>query len=174
MAIYLIAKSIQMQTNDFSNLILRIGSFHLQKVWLHCIGQYLEGSGIESILTEDAEVYGVNTLQSIMKGNQYNRGVRAHKLLLEAITFIQYYEYIKCAQTSELQVIYGSSMFQNLREALVDKDYSKFSTAYTELRNNLEHVNFFKNFDEYVNDRCANDETFMYFNNYCEMVKSDK
>ena len=71
MSIYLIAKDIQQTSQEFQGLILRIGTFRLQKNFLRWLGQYIEGSGLDSILIE-ANVYGVNTLASILKGTQYN------------------------------------------------------------------------------------------------------
>lgn len=61
MAIKHIAKNIQQTSQEFEGLILRIGTFHLQKHFLRCLGQYIEGSGLDSILIE-ATVYGMNTL----------------------------------------------------------------------------------------------------------------
>ena len=104
MAIYLIAKNIQQTSREFEGLILRIGTFHLQKNFLRCLGQYIEGSGLDSILIE-ANVYGMNTLSSILKGTQYNRGIRAHKLLYEAIRSIQFSEFIEYKNFSKDQLL---------------------------------------------------------------------
>lgn len=57
------------------------------------MGQYLEGSGIECIMTEEG-LYGENTLQSILNGNLYNRGDRAHKLLYEALIYLKLEQYL--------------------------------------------------------------------------------
>jgi membrane protein DedA with SNARE-associated domain len=65
-------QNIQQTNQEFDSLILRIGSFHLQKNFLRYLGQYLEESGLDSILIE-AYIYGMNTLSSILKGTQYNR-----------------------------------------------------------------------------------------------------
>lgn len=51
------------------------------------MGQYIEGSGLDSILIE-AYVYDMNTLSSVLKGTQYNRGIRGHKLMCKALRSI--------------------------------------------------------------------------------------
>lgn len=58
------------------------------------MGQSIEGSGLDSILIE-ANVYGTNTLSSILNGTQYNRGIRAHKLTYEALRSMQFVEFIE-------------------------------------------------------------------------------
>ncbi|KAL7290368.1 hypothetical protein TKK_0016061 [Trichogramma kaykai] len=69
MDIYLRAKRIQMQPeNHFPNLILRIGSFHLQKNWLRCLGQFLEGCGIDDIISE-SKAYGEDSIKADRENN---------------------------------------------------------------------------------------------------------
>ena len=50
--VYRIAREIQLlRPDEFKNVVLCMGSFHMAKVALGCIGKYLKGSGAESILT---------------------------------------------------------------------------------------------------------------------------
>lgn len=131
MSIYLIAKNIQQSSQEFQGLVLRIGTFHLQKNFLRCLGQYIEGSGLDSILVE-ANVYGENTLASILKGAQYNRGIRAHKLMYEALRSIQLTEFIDYMILSEDEAFIDqlkqlNICLQQLREVTVDKDRGRNS-----------------------------------------------
>ncbi|KAG5863843.1 hypothetical protein JTB14_017778 [Gonioctena quinquepunctata] len=134
MSIYLIAKISNKVV--IREMILRIGTFHLQKKFLRCLGQYIEGSGVDSILIE-ANVYGVNTLASILKGTQYNRGIRAHKLMYEALRSIQFMEFIDYMNLSEdgtfneeLQQL--NICLQDIREVTVDKDHTCSSDKYNQ------------------------------------------
>lgn len=54
--------------NPFPKLIMRIGSFHLQKTNIYCLGQFLDGCGFEDILISYLELYGKNTIKSIFNG----------------------------------------------------------------------------------------------------------
>ena len=45
----------------------------------------MPGSGIEDILAE-SECYGLSTVDQVMNGKSYNRGIRCHKLLFEAFS----------------------------------------------------------------------------------------
>ena len=48
------------------------------------IGQYYEESGLDDILIE-AGLYGSSKVNRIIKGKSYNKAVRAHKLMFEAM-----------------------------------------------------------------------------------------
>ena len=49
---------------EFKDLTLCLGSFHLLKIYLSCIGKYIRGSGAESIWIEN-EIFGPNTTQVV-------------------------------------------------------------------------------------------------------------
>jgi hypothetical protein len=64
--VYRIAREIMLQNPmEFRNIALCIGSFHMIKVVMACIGKYLEGSGAETIWTQNL-VFGVNVVQSVL------------------------------------------------------------------------------------------------------------
>ena len=62
--------------------------------FLSVIGKKFEESGIEDLLTESG-VYGSNTTLALLKGKSYNRGVRAHKLIMEALLRLQWQAFCK-------------------------------------------------------------------------------
>ena len=49
-----------------------------------CIGHIMDGSGLSEILIESA-LYGTSAVGQICRGKSYNRGMRAHKLMIEAL-----------------------------------------------------------------------------------------
>ena len=70
--------------DEFKKLIIRMGGFHISLNFLSLIRKRHSECGFEDILIE-ADLYGSNTVAKIIKGKIYNRGVRAHKLMLEAL-----------------------------------------------------------------------------------------
>ena len=67
---YRIAHEIQLiRSAEFDNIVLCLGSFHMAKVALGCLGKYLKGSGAESILVESS-VFGLNTVDSVLSGKK--------------------------------------------------------------------------------------------------------
>ena len=82
--VYRIARDIQLiRPNEFENIVLCLGSFHMAKVALGCIGKYIKGSGAESILIESG-VFGTNVVESVLSGTNYVRSLKGLQLLKEA------------------------------------------------------------------------------------------
>ena len=61
-----------------------MGGFHIALNYLALIGKRYQDSRLEDLLIETG-VYAAGTTSALMKGNSYNRGVRAHKLISEAL-----------------------------------------------------------------------------------------
>ena len=53
------------------------------------IGKKFEESGIKDLLVESG-LYGTTSTIVLLKGKSYNRGVRAHKLITEALLRLQW------------------------------------------------------------------------------------
>ena len=66
-----------------------MGGFHIALNFLSVIGKIFQDSGIQDLLIESG-VYGCHTASMLLKGKSYNRGVRAHKLVLEALLRLQW------------------------------------------------------------------------------------
>ena len=83
--VYRIAKEIQLLKSDqFSNIFLGLGGFHMEKIVFACLGTYLEPSGIFSVLVE-TECYGTDTTNGVISGSHYSRARTAHSLIHEVI-----------------------------------------------------------------------------------------
>jgi len=165
MAIYLVAKLIQVQRNEFDTLFLRIGAFHLAKNWLGVIGQFVNDSGFSDIFIE-TEVYGENTLKAVLKGVHYNRGVRSHKLMYEACRRLQMKVFLKEADDSSMLQL--KSQIKNLQEALMSSEEDVPA-----IYDIIEHdgTNLFSEFAKFLQKKSSENATFKYWCNYCEMVE---
>ena len=71
--VYRIAKEIQLlKPEEFGNIFLGLGGFHMEKIVFACLGAYLEPSGIFSVLIE-TECYGQDTINCVISGSHYVR-----------------------------------------------------------------------------------------------------
>ena len=80
---YETAKEVQWKVSpQFEDMIIRLEGFHRAKNFLGVIGRRMEETGIEQILEE---LFGPSQISSILKGSKYNRGIAAHKSLVEML-----------------------------------------------------------------------------------------
>ena len=82
--VYRIAKKIQMISNEFNNIILMMGSFHMAKVLLTCIGKYICGSHLKNVFIENS-VFETCVTQAIIQGSNYVRSTRAFFMMSDVI-----------------------------------------------------------------------------------------
>ena len=95
LAIYSKAKQIIWKYPDeFPDTLIRLGGFHITLNFLAVLGKRYQSSGIEDVLVESG-AYGPGTVTSLMKGKSYNRGVRAHKLTMEALFRLMWQAFIR-------------------------------------------------------------------------------
>ena len=94
LAIYMKAKEIQWRlVEEFKDTVIRMGGFHIILNYLAVIGKMFYNSGLEDLLIE-SDVYASGTASHLLKGKQYNRGIRAHKLVSEAFFRLQWSEFL--------------------------------------------------------------------------------
>jgi hypothetical protein len=110
---------------EFRNIVLCIGSFHMIKVVMACIGKYLEGSGAETIWTQNL-VFGVNVVQSVLGGTHYNRSVKGLFLLSECMERLQWSEFFK--ENGLDKYLEEMHLLKDLMEAVAAKDREKSKT----------------------------------------------
>ena len=67
------------EREEFANVVLRMGSFHITCVFLAVLGKRFGDSGLADLLLESTLV-GSGSLQGVLQGKHYNRAVRTHKV----------------------------------------------------------------------------------------------
>ena len=93
--VYRIAREIMlMRPEEFKDLILCMGSFHMAKILLGCLGKYLPGSGARNTWIENL-VVGINVVQSVLGGTHKTRSLKGMLLLFEAMQRLQWCEFFK-------------------------------------------------------------------------------
>lgn len=84
------AKEIQWRyTEELKHLVVRMGGFHVALNFLSVIEKNFQENGLEDLLIE-SDIYGSNFSLALLKGKSYNRDVRAHKLVMEALLSLQW------------------------------------------------------------------------------------
>ena len=84
-ALYSKAQIIKWRNPDkFKNVFNRLGGFHRATDFMGIIGIVMKDGGLEDILIE-GNVYEGAAVAKILEGKPYNRGIRAHKIVYEAM-----------------------------------------------------------------------------------------
>ena len=84
------------QPEIYKNVIILLGAFHSTMSYLSDIGKVMKGSGFEEIVIK-AGLCASGSLDSVLKGRHYNRAMRIHAWMAEALERLLF---ITFAQTS--------------------------------------------------------------------------
>jgi len=62
-----------------------MGGFHILMEYVAALGEVVQASGLAQVLVR-SDIYSEVTVKQVLCGKHYNRGVRAHKIVYEAIS----------------------------------------------------------------------------------------
>ena len=117
LAIYMKAKLIQLKfPGEFENTVIRMRGFHIGLNYLSLLGKKYASSGLEDLLIESG-VYAAGTTSVLMLGKSYNRGIRAHKLSMEALFRLFWQAFLQWLENQTAEVTTQDK--QNLKAAEV-------------------------------------------------------
>jgi hypothetical protein len=170
-AIYCKAKEIQWNCpEEFSDTVIRLGGFHIAMTFLATIGKRFEGTGFEDVLIE-AGVYGSTTAECIIKGKQYNRSIRAHKLLYEAMAHLRWQsakEWLASGPDSQIDLTELDTQISSLQDALKSDDGEVFRKTTEEVSPSLMMIK--KAIDSFREFGRRQSATFTLWDEYIHMV----
>ena len=176
--VFRIAREIQLiRPDEFNNIVICLGSFHMTKIALGCVGKYLKGSGAENILIESG-IFGVNVIDSVLSGKNYVRSLKGLQLLKESFTRLQWVSFFQESDNiqkyrEQLNNVahLRSKISQKLREESLEqlKEFMVMSEA------------LFHEFDNFVSRNSEKSETFRYWHNFIvimshveNLIRSDR
>ncbi|XDV11366.1 hypothetical protein PO909_000329 [Leuciscus waleckii] len=88
-AIYAKAQQIRWKDqNLMQRFIPRLGEFHTAMSFMAVIGKRFKEAGLQDMLIE-SNVVAVGSINGVISGHHYNRSIRAHKLLFEAMHILR-------------------------------------------------------------------------------------
>lgn len=118
LAIYIKAKQLQLKfPEEFKNTVIRLGGFHIALNYLALLGKKYANSGLEDLLIESG-VYAAGTTSVLMLGKSYNRGIRAHKLSMEALFRLLWQAFVRWlgSQSAEVNNHHRQSLLKKIQE----------------------------------------------------------
>lgn len=165
--VYHIAREIQLICpEEFKDIVLCMGSFHMAKVSLGCLGKYLKGSGAESILVESA-TFGVNVVDSVLCGKNYIRSFKGLQFLKEALLRLQWQAFFE--QGDNVQVHKEQlDMLEDLKEKVASSS-NESAGVYKNFEEKSQGL--FSNFNQFIDVARSSNETLKYWDTFIYMMQ---
>lgn len=164
--VYRIAREIQLhRPEEFKDIVLCMGSFHMAKVVLGCLGKYLKGSGAESILIESS-VFGINVVESVLSGRNYNRSLKGMQLLQEALIRLELAEFFNQCDLDKYDD--QINLLVQLRSNVNGKNVQESQKL---LKDFMETSNpLINDFDDFIRGSRNSSETFRYWDTFIQIM----
>ena len=136
-AIFAKAKEVMWKhRQQFARVVLMMGGFHTSMVFMGVIGKRFGDAGLHDIMVESG-VVGPAAIATTLSGKHYNRGIRSHLLVMEALLRLLWRKFE--SWLSELQGDGASLVSENLRQLLDNLRQGSFSPQqFGELQERLE------------------------------------
>eukprot|EP00057_Strongylocentrotus_purpuratus_P019489 XP_011673963.1 PREDICTED: uncharacterized protein LOC105442958 [Strongylocentrotus purpuratus] len=159
-AIYAKAQEIRWRNDMFRDrLVIRMGEFHTAMAYLACIGKRFGDAGFQDIVIE-SEVVAAGSLRGVISGHHYNRSLRTHKLVCEALHRLCWQAFFDTL--SEEDQAQSQKIVSDMQAAFPSQDFDYYidSEAYQNLSTS---------YDNFIIEN-KNNETFQFWCSYMEMV----
>lgn len=140
-------------------LILRMGEFHTCMCFLSAIGKICKGSGLEDILIE-SETIASGSMNGVLSGRMYNRAIRAHKLVLEALSRLQIQHFLDSLPEADVDEINNALRAQ----------ISNFTNSRSVESDSLNDI--YERFQSFTADESSANPTYSFWNIYMGLIET--
>ncbi len=135
------------------------------KVLQACIGQYIEGSGAEEILTKN-DVFGVNVVKSVLTGKHYKKSLYGLFLLCEAIERLQCEAFLDASNIDRFSGVL--TLIKEMKESVIKKEREQSKLKLELFVENA--ANIHDAFTKFKEDMAEKSETFKFWAQFVSMV----
>ncbi|PIK44379.1 hypothetical protein BSL78_18773 [Apostichopus japonicus] len=162
-AIYAKAQQIRWRDETLKQrLVIRLGMFHTKMAYLACIGKRYKDAGLSDILIESG-VIALGSINGVMNGHHYNRSMRAHKLMHDALRNLQWEAYIESVPEQERLTI--NDILTKLKSGFHKKEVSSIVSS-----NDFQSV--VSSFQDFLAKMNKESPTFAFWSSYVNMVEN--
>ena len=111
-------------------LVIRLGVFHTAISFLGCLGKRFRDAGLRDIVIE-SEIIATGSVNGVFTGKHYNREVRVHKLVAEAIQHMRLTAYLNTIPEVEAEKVKSiiTALSQSFHEILKGEDFHLFRSS---------------------------------------------
>ena len=137
--VYQVAKEIQLLRPDqFGNIFIALGPFHMEKIVLSCLGKYLSIIGMDISLKESG-VFGPDVVDSkVMNGGDYVKNKDGFALIAEVMNSIMFKQFLVEEPATNLQL---SDMLYDVSRFVANLDsYDEFKIGWEHCKTFQKHI----------------------------------
>jgi len=161
-AIYAKAQEIRWQNEEFERrIIIRLGEFHTVMMFLGVIGKRFRDAGLEDVMIESG-IVASGSMNGVMNGHHYNRSMRSHKIVAEALQKLRFEAFLQTCTEEELHAI--TSTTENLAQSFLQM------TLNVALESNQFQV-IRQKYDDYVSKGNETNVNFAFWSSYLHLVQ---
>ena len=163
-AIYAKAQIIRWKDPEIiKKLVIRLGEFHTMMSYLGILGKRFGVAGLQDIIVE-AGIVAVGSINGVLSGKHYNRAMRVHKLVYEALERLRFKAFMDSLSKEDEECV--RSKIQRLQESFDSKtDFADVLSS--EYMNELS-----LKYDLFITHESENRPTFALWSSYLSMVGS--
>lgn len=141
-------------------LVIRMGQFHTVKAYLATLGKRYKDAGLQDILVESG-IVAEGSVQGVLSGNHYNRSMRCHKLLYEAMQRMCWKIFLEQLPQEKADFI---------QEIASELNASFPGNKYDELVNSATFEAVKEEYNSFISEKSQESPTFKFWISYIEMV----
>ena len=153
-ALYAKAAEIVWKQDQFQNIIIRMGTFHTVCNLLSTIGKRFQDAGLRDLCVESG-VIAEGSVTGVMEGRKYNRAVRLHKLVYEAMVRMAWKGFLPWLQAKHVEEVC------NLEETLKSVEAFQDGVSHAQVEEVLQSASctrilkLFENYLDSLRDGCG-------------------
>ena len=167
-AVYCKAQEIRWKHPEkFRNVVLRMGAFHTANTFLAVLGKRFGDAGLQDIMVESG-VVAAGSVDAVLGGRHYNRGVRAHKIVWEAFSRLRWrkFEAFMDSNGTGCQVD-----FKKISQALKDVRRSCTKDRLTAVMGIGDVKALLEAYEGFCKEQSSSQPLFSFWSSYLEMVE---
>jgi hypothetical protein len=145
-----------------TTFVVRLGEFHISMSFLAVIGKRFKDAGLYNILIESG-IVAEGSVNGVLSGKCYNRSIRCHKIMFEAISRLLWTEFLDSVSNEER--LHCSEMSLHLHH-----NYKLGILKKNELPEDF--LSILEKFNDFVAKNCQTNITFAFWISYLDMVGS--
>lgn len=158
-AIYAKAQQIRWADDHLQKrTIVRMGEFHTTMSFMSTVGKRFKNAGMVDILIE-AEIIAEGSINGVVSGHHYNRSIRAHKLLYEALQ--------RCRLDAFMDTLPEDkrNTYMSLARRMVGQCFDHYLDLSDEFQSMM------TDYQRFVDANVAVNPTFSFWSSYIDMIQ---